>query len=572
MSESSFNLLEFIRQQTQAARESTASLAATEQKSAKASEETLKVMATRAEDIGANQRIVTGAAQTGNLIAQQQAADAVTSAGGYEALYANIAQLADRQNSLRKNLAQVRKANEENPGIMPWNAIARVVDGGQARRAAQVDLTEMQSLAAGNKEITSAISTVGNIARANARTITAASAVASADLVAQESAQQADKLRLEGLKYNVATAQAAAQADDKMLELAYKEANFGRSEAQFQLALEEEQRRRSDAAFNRSIREDALKDKQDERATLETALFHINLGRVPRNQAAITMQELRDEIKLNGGKLGKEYAELRENGKIAAATGQGLIATTPAEVSSLLSRDPALYASLDANQKKVADLVMEAQSVLGLPTSKVALADDKTGAKAKKMVTEQTQALVTQQLRYVGNNPDNIFYIGEPASYIGTATQPGVGAFQKYPLVQKVFNPAIAAGTSLSDPSVSYGLTMEAVKRGDISSSQAAADYSGIYRRMAALQRAGADFKKFAIALPPDGAKYFVKVDGQLIDATDFQSVAMAMNRSLASQQLMKERTQGGVIPGIGRAVGTALEKPINVFGTPFRD
>jgi hypothetical protein len=57
---------------------------------------------------------------------------------------------------------------------------------------------------------------------------------------------------------------------------------------------------------------------------------------------------------------------------------------------------------------------------------------------------------------------------------------------------------------------------------------------------MSAVHRASADFRKFAISLPPGGSQYKVKIDGEVVDVTDYQAVATAMARSLRSAELQR--------------------------------
>jgi hypothetical protein len=228
----------------------------------------------------------------------------------------------------------------------------------------------------------------------------------------------------------------------------------------------------------------------------------------------------------------------------------------------VLASNPQLVGSLDEQQKKVANLILEARKVLKLPENEMQLRDDKDGKKAQAIINKEVERLVGASLRYVGNNPDNPFFIGEPSSYIGTSAQPGVTSFQKLGIVQKVFGPAIEAGTSLSDPNVSYQLTLAAIKRGDLTTAQAAKEYSSVYQRMAALQRAGADFRKFAIALPADGSRYVVKIGGETVDVTNFQALATVMNRDLARSAFSDYRTGKRINPGLLKETQRNLNIP----------
>lgn len=555
------NVLELIAGAVQGARQSNVSQAAAEQAAAGESKKILDEVAADRIKAGQAKAIVVQASDNAKLIEQDRNNKALDSAGGMETFYSVISQLAEGTKRMQGELKAVREEELQTTGFSPIGALKLALDWSGNQTRLKQSMSELQVLSSAASSLEQRLTQTGQLAKAASKTVTQASVQANADNILAEARIQAAQARLEGIKYGIAGFEAASKADDKELTLLTGLANFGRAESQFQLALEEEQRRREDSAFNRTLREEALTEKRSEQATLETALQQINLGKVPRNQPPMTMQELRDELKLNGGKLPPELATIREAGKIAASTGQGIIAFSPADVATVLQTTPNLLESLEPQQKKVAELVLQAQAVLARPENKVLLADDKTGAKARKLVTEQVQAGIQQQLRYVGNNPDNVFYIGEPSSYIGSPTTPGVAAFQKYTLTQKVFNPAIAAGTSLADPNVTFQLSLQGVKRGDIPMAQAAEEYSAIYKRMSALHRASTDFRKFAIALPPDGTKYVVNVGGESIDVTDYQAVAAAMNKTLRRSEFADYRSGARINPGLAKELQRNLPK-----------
>lgn len=546
------NLLEEIRQQSQAARQSSAATAMATQQSSAEAERIVSTMVADSEALGKARAVQVTAVQTAQMQAQKQMQGAVDAAGGFDTLYALIGQSAKTAQAVATGVQTVRQQEETRLIDDPVTWIKAAVDWNNDRKKLAGGVQELQVLQGAASQITGQLSQVGALSKAAAKTVTEASISASASEVELTAALQANELRLKGLQYNIIGVEAAAKADDRILAVTTAEANFGRQEAQFQLALEHEGRQREQFNWQKE-KEKAIRDERmDERSFEERSVHFINLGEAARGITPSTSHEIKDHIKLNKG-LGPEYAELYENGRTAAKGGPLVISTSPAKVAGILARDPSILAGMEAPQKKLAELVLEARAVLGTPENKLALADDKTGAKASQLVTQQVQRRIAQQISYVGNNPDNVFYIGEPSSYIGTATSPGISSFQNYPLIEKVFNPAIASGTFLSDPSVPFGLTLSAIKAGQISSSQAAADFSQIYKRMSSVHRAAVDFRKFAIALPPDGATYRVKIEGEIIDVTDFNAVARAMNRSLSRSALPDYRKGLRVNPGLER-------------------
>ena len=226
-------------------------------------------------------------------------------------------------------------------------------------------------------------------------------------------------------------------------------------------------------------------------------------------------------------------------------TGVSVIGTSPADTARILSASPQGL-NLPEERKKALALVTEAQAALAqarkLPASP--LQDDKDGSKAAGFINGYVNDRVTRDLGFIGNNLDNPFHIGDLGSYIGTAANPGVLRFQSYPLVQRVLNPAIAANQSISDPNVVVGLAMAAVRKGDISSSQAAADITNIYRRANLLHRAAVGFDTLGIRTPEGGGGYRVKINGTVVDVTDFAAVARAMNKASSRESLKEYQSQ----------------------------
>lgn len=546
-------VLDLVVRKAEEARKASIALRDREVANAMAAEGIISQAVIDTEKLGQAKIVEERAKQTGMMVAQDQARSAINQAKGPETLANLLAQTTELAARVQQETKAVREEQLASTGFSPFAALKLALDTSGNRTRLEQSISELQVLNSAAQSVGNQIGTIGRESRANAQVITAASIEASAEQTARTAAIQAAELRLKGLAANTQGVTAIAAASDRDLQLATGVGNFARAEASFQLSLEEEQRRREQFNWQREQAEAARAEKLDEKGFEQRTIDYINIGENIRGLPPSSAQEIRDMIKLNKG-LSQEYAELYQNGKIAARTGQALISNSPGKVAAILSQDPTLLSTLDEQQKKVAALVLEASKVLGDKSvrAKEGLDDDKTGAKANRVITQAVQQNIQRQLAYVGNNPDNVFFLGEPSSYIGSREAPGVAAFQKYTLTKKVFEPAINAGASLSDVSVPYKLTLEAIKKGEINSSQAAADFSNIYKRMSALHRAGSDFKKFAIALPPDGAQYRVKIDGEVIDVTDFIAVAQAMNRSLSKQAFDAKPTLEKVFPPSG--------------------
>lgn len=488
------------------------------------------------KQIAGNQQIVTAAQRGGELAAQEQMLALISGAQGIETLGALLKKSTQTANEVVALTEAVRKEQDVRLVDDPLTWIKAQVDWNKNQDKLLNATDQLRIVSSAAQQVAGQVTQVGQISKATARTITQASAQAEIDNVALIALQQQRELQLKGLAANIQGVRAAAEADDKTLTIANQVGTFARMEQQFQLALEEFNQRKTEFEWRKS-------EKEDQRGFEERTIAAYNAGRVARGQQPVSALEVRDMLKLGGNQVKGEMAEVIELGRIALQTGQALIATDPGKVAGLLKNSPELVASLDETQKKVAGVLLEAYKVLGdkAVRAKEGLDDDKNGAKAQRVVGKKAQELVNAQLQFVGNNPDNIFFIGDLTSFIGSAQSPGIAAFQSYPLTQKVLNPAIKAGVALSDPTVPFKLTLEAIKRGEISTAQAAADFSNIYRRASMVHRAAADFRKFAITLPPEGSQYKVKLDGEVVDVTNYQQVATVMSKALRTAEINKK-------------------------------
>ena len=539
------SLLELITQLAQRSTQSAASVAAAENANAEQGKAAVKGIQETTEKIGANQQIITSAALTAEMQTQNATADAITNAGVTESLYDTITQLRVRQDSLKQNLNEIRAVEADHSGLNPIDLISRAIKTIQPRRAAITDVEQIQQLNMGAQQLAQSVGAAATVAKATTKTITQAAIQAETDNIALTAQAQQYAQQLEGLKWNSVGVRAVAEAHDKELANNLGVANFARSEEQFQLSLREEERRAAQFDFQQEQARATREEKQDARQFEDRTIQLINLGEASRGLSPSSAQEIRDAIKLNKG-LSAEYAELYAAGKRTAQTGQPSIATSPARASEILASNPVIPQNLPEEQRKVAEILLEARQVLNLPSNKIQLAGDKTGQVAAQLVNNQVQGVIRNQLSYVGNNSDNPFYLGDLGSYIGKPGAPGVASFQKYPLVQKVFNLELQAGVSLQDPTFVFKLAAGAAAKGEITSRQAAADLSNIYKRASAIHRAAMDFRKFGISLPEDGATYRVKINGEVIDVTDFPSVSRAMAKELRTQMLQRAKQELG--------------------------
>jgi hypothetical protein len=562
------NLLEMIRQQTPRVVQAVRNARAVAVDNSMKAEKVVGDMEQLAVQTGKDQAIVVQTAQIGQLNAQNAARKALDAAGGMDALYDTIATLRAEQVRLVPELENLRQETLASTGFSPIQAIKNKLDWNGTQSKVAASIQTIKAVSDVGQEIEQRVNAAGQLARGTAETMTVASVEAATRAAQTEWQMRAAQARLEGLKYNTQSMEAIAGAEDKTLEVLTRAATFERMEEQFQLSLREEARRAAQFDF---AKEEALAKRAErlsEKGMDDRIVYKINLGRASRGEAPITGPEAQDMIKMFRGN-NPEMLDLYKKGEYAERTGISLIGYSPADTAKVVAANPQLLQTLPAERQKALALVIEAQNALaaarGTPGSP--LSDDKDGTKAaayiNKYVTDKAATLSTS----VGNNLDNPFHVGDLSSYIGTPTSPGVSAFQTYPLVTKVLNTAIAGNVSLTDPNTVIGLAQAAVRKGDLTSSQAAADISNIYRRANLLHRSAVGFNTLGIALPKNGGGYVAKINGEMVDVTDFQSVARAMNKTMAQDAYGRMQSMPAVGPsGFAATYGRAISETARVL------
>jgi len=295
-------------------------------------------------------------------------------------------------------------------------------------------------------------------------------------------------------------------------------------------------------AYARAAAEEAKELKLSEKEYDQRTLFYINLGRANRGMPELTGEEAAQSVKSFKAKASTELEELYSAGVETANGGGARIAYSAAQTADLISRGR--IGALSDGREKALSVVQQAMIELDMARGSktpegMDLADDPKGQKATTFINRRVRELVEAQGTFVGNNLDNPRHIGDLGAYIGTPQNPGVSSFQKYQLVQKVYGPAAAAGTRLTDPNQLFSLALSATKTGDISMNQAAADMANIFRRANELKLKELGYETMGIRARNYGS-YVVEIDGQKIEATDEVAILRAMNTRRA-QEVFRE-------------------------------
>jgi len=535
------NILDLITKQVSNARNVNRIAGIEEANNASKAEAIVNDTAKNQEAIGRSQSIVVTATQTANMQAQKIANKAVEAAGGYEALYGMISEMANKNKTLQADLKTYQEEVISTSGFSPIGALKLGIDWSGNRSKVENGIQSLKLMEQASSAIEQRLNQVAQISRNAAQTITQASIEASADIVEREAVSQANIARLEGLKYNTAAIKAIAGMSDRDLDFVLKLNAAQNTEENQAFALREESRRREQFSWQKEQQTAAVQEKLDNKQFAERTVYYINLAETARGMTPSSPQQVKDRMQLKG-EAAKELEQLYLKGEYISRTGIPMIGSTPSESSSVLIRNPSLLETLPDERKKALEIIRAATAAVQVERANVAspLNDDKDGKKTREFIDRTAQTLVARQANFVGNNPDNIFFIGDPSSYIGSSRAPGVSSFQNYSLVQKILNPAIENNVPLSDPNIVFGLTIEAVRKGELSSSQAAAEFSNMYKRMSALHRAAVGFDTLGIPVSLNGMGYRVKIGREVVDITNFVEVATAMNREFSKNAYRK--------------------------------
>lgn len=133
------------------------------------------------------------------------------------------------------------------------------------------------------------------------------------------------------------------------------------------------------------------------------------------------------------------------------------------------------------------------------------------------------------------------------AGYVGSESAFNVGdigdlhtgyldaaAVKNLPIVTKLLKPLAANKVAMKDPSAVLDLVRAAVKKGDLTSTQAADGLATVYKAANWMHQEQRNFAGYGLKLPNDGNQYIVKISGKKLDMTkpeQVQRMLMTLNR-----------------------------------------
>ena len=478
------------------------------------------------------------AEETGNALAAVKRAEglalleiqkknlaAAEAAGITEGANILLEQHALLQESQRRTIAKAAEVRNkwdstiERDGFLGWLKNGLTVDMTQNELAAATQ--EMQTvqgaLLATNNTLQETFQTNAGMTQSyNMERIAAESTIAAAD-----AKMRAEAARIQGQGYNIAGIDAAKDTTLEKLQVRYQGQSAAAGVKQLQMAEEDQamQRQRfnwekEEQGIRKQLLDAQLKDKTEEDRIAKDFVGTINLGRGNRGMPALSEAETSIIIKnFKGGALGKEaQADFQLGMQSRARGGKQFLGNTPAETIELLSQ---LQSNLPAAQEKTQEVLSEALGALGADTK----VDKKNPQAVTQFLNKRVKETVDMQFTngVAKNSAFDVGDLGNP-SYLSNSAISGL------PIVQKFLAPLAANKQDLSDPKMVLELVRAGLKKGELTSSQAAS-LADVYRLANDVNQAQKNFTGYGIKLPKNGAQYIVKVGSEKIDLTQPEQI-----------------------------------------------
>ena len=495
---------------------------------AAASESQSQIITQAGEDLAAVKR------QQGLALlrVQQENVRAAEAAGVTETSNALLDLLAVQKQAnerLVKRTATVRELRGATPGdvgILSW--IGRNVRANFEEKALEGEAKEVQAVSNAIVNTNNALQETFSTNKGKMELTTLETIEAEARIAAADAKVRAEQATIEGLGFNLAGVTAAKEATIEQLNLRY-------SGNQAVLGIKANQRAEEDQGLQRQrfewekeqqgIRMEMLKAEKDDKIKLKTLsegyVARVNKGRATLGEAPLDAAQQEELLqKFKSGQTRKDIELRYELGTKAEQNGGKQVFGNSAFAAYELAGNPELDAKIAETQQVTMGLLADAAKLTQLKVK-----DPKDRAGFARQFNREVNEIVAQQFGtkegvegkgYVGSDsPFNVGDIGAPES--GYLNAPGL---RTNPLVVRVIQPLAAAGTKMKDPGAVVEIVKAAMRKGEVTSSQAAEGLSRIYQIANDKNQAQRNFGGYAIPLPNNGAQYIVKIGREKYDLT----------------------------------------------------
>lgn len=462
-------------------------------------------------------------------LAAAQAAGIVEGANVLLERHALLRQAQDRTIQKAAEVRQKQSTTISKDGLLNWIKDSLTIDMTQQQLAAQAQ--ETQVLQASIVDTNNALQETFQTNQSTLQAYTVERINAEATVAAADARMRAETARIQAQGYNIAGIEAAKDTTLEKLQVRYQGQNAAIQVRAAQMAEEDQAMQRQkfnwekeEQGIRKQLLDAQLKDKTEEERVAKDFIGTINLGRANRGMPTLSDAETSVIIKnFKGGALGKEaQADFQLGMQSRARGGKQFLGNTPAETIQLLSE---MQSNLPAIQEKTQEILSEALGVLG--------ADAKVDRKNPQAVANYLNKRVQQTVDLQFTNgvaKNSAFDIGD----LGNPSYLNNSAISSLPIVQKFLAPLAANKQDLSDPKMVLELVRAGLKKGELTSSQAAS-LADVYRLANDVNQAQKNFTGYGIKLPKNGAQYIVKVGSEKIDLTQPEQIQRYLMKPPAS-------------------------------------
>jgi hypothetical protein len=480
------------------------------------------------------------------LNAQKENVKAASAAGMTETSNALLDLLAVQRQANERLIARTAKIRElrgatpGEVGILSW--VGRNFQAAFQEKAMEGEAQEVQAVSNALVTTNNALQQTFATNKGKAEVLTMETVAAQARIAAADAKVRAEQAVIEGLGYNIQGVSEAKNITLERLNLKYNARQAVSGIKAEQRAEEDQQMERQRFEWQKemaSLQKEALeaekKGKEEAKVLDDATVANIELGRatlhLPRmtdGEKALILRQVRSGS-LKGDVLLHHHLGLksRQNG------GKQVFGNSPSAAAEVVF-NPELDVKVAEAQVETKNLLAEAYKAIPLQVK-----NSKDGAAVSRELDKQAALLVAQQFGdergvdgagYVGS--ESAFNVGDigdlHTGYLDAA------AVKNLPIVTKLLKPLAANKVAMKDPSAVLDLVRAAVKKGDLTSTQAADGLANVYRVANWMHQEQRNFAGYGLKLPNNGAQYIVKIGSKKLDLTkpeQVQRMLMTLNR-----------------------------------------
>jgi hypothetical protein len=453
-----------------------------------------------------------------------------------------ILELMDRLNKnnadIIKQVDEVKALDASTANIIenPIRYIGERIQSASAKKSIQQNAGISKLLSDQLGVINAGVQQSAQTYRALAEPVTQGVIEARTKISAAEAMIRSRQLEIEGIKYDTESVNVLLQANKQQIDALHMLKGSKDSDVRLQLSLDSASQQREQWEWNKAQDQIAKVARETKTSVDDSTLEYINISRRVGGVPELSKNEYANFAKLDDKQSDLKYH--LKNGMQIVATGRKALASNPAEALEAV-REHEL--NVPEAQQQTLLLIQEAERI-----AKATPRDPKDTRGLKDAINKQTNEFIKQQ--YGAIKQGSIFDVGELKPYLQSSPE-----LASLPVTKKIFEPAIAAGQPLNDTKVILGLGIEAVKRGNLTSSEFLG-LSDIYRRASQINAVSRGFLKNGIVVPDNGAKYQVRIGGMFNSKTIDMNDPVSLSTYLAGQLVPAGSSGIGQDPTLGIA------------------